>query len=544
MQPLTTTSVAPAANPRAFGWAGALAPSLLDCFFAALVAWIFLGIGAQALLSDGDTGWHIRTGDYIVTTGTVPRVDFFTFTRPGDPWFAWEWLTDLVFSLLHTAWGLKAIALVCGVILCLTTTLTLARMMMNGGNLFIALAGALLTNSALLVHYLARPHVFTFLLLAVSLWILDRDRREPGRAIWLLVPITAVWVNLHGGFLALIACLGLTLIGYAIQWALGDRDRAPFFTRRYTLVGAACGLATLVNPYGYHLHGHIAGYLQSDFVRNHVEEFQSPQFRGESMLQFEILLFASLGMVGLLLARRKFPEALLVLFWAQAALGSVRHAPIFALVAGPIVVEELTALWNRWAVRMPKSSIVGIVRDLGEEFAGKGAKATIWIGVIIAALTVSMQGGDPDRWPKNFPKDKFPIAMVEDHAAMLLPATGNKPRIFTSDQWGDYLSYRFYPRIRIFVDGRSDFWGPELGREYIAMMAARHDSEALLDRHRIDIALIPSQWPLGELLKRSPAWRLVADRKTALLFERRTPVLMKKELSAESSGSTTRGTAR
>jgi hypothetical protein len=72
------------------------------------------------------------------------------------------------------------------------------------------------------------------------------------------------------------------------------------------------------------------------------------------------------------------------------------------------------------------------------------------------------------------------------------------------------------------------------------MAQASYEWEALLDRYRIDVAMVPISWPLGELLKRSPRWRMIADDGLGILFERRTPVLMKSEVSAESINSTSR----
>ena len=539
MPSLTTTMTETPARARN-RWVGMLAPSLADCFFAALLAWLFLGGGGKMLLSDGDTGWHIRTGDYILANHAVPRKDLFTFTKPDEPWFAWEWLTDVLFSSLHSAWGLKAISLVAGITLVGAATLVFCRMLWSGGNLFLALGAALLVNGATLVHFLARPHIFTFLLLAASLWLLARDRRSPDARIWLLAPITALWVNLHGGFIALLVCLALTSVGYGLQWMFAERGENLFFARRYAALTAVCSLATLVNPYGYRLHMHIVGFLQSRFVLDTVEEFQSPKFRGENMLQFEALLLAGLALVGMLLAKRKFVEAILILFWAQASLTSVRHAPIFVIVATPILVETLSASWNRWSLGKSRQSLAGILRDVGNEFSGSSLRATIWAPVLIFGLTLSMAKGNTEMWPQDFPKLKFPIATIDQYSAQLAPVTGPMPRTFTSDQWADYLTYRFYPRIRIFVDGRSDFFGPALGKEYVNLASGRNDWEALLNRYRIDQALIPVEWPLAELLKRSSGWKLIKDDGLAILFERRTPVLMESKDSAESTGSATR----
>ena len=65
--------------------------------------------------------------------------------------------------------------------------------------------------SASTIHYLARPHVFSLLLTTVALWLLDEDRQRPGALVWTLVPLSALWANLHGGFVGLLPILGLLL---------------------------------------------------------------------------------------------------------------------------------------------------------------------------------------------------------------------------------------------------------------------------------------------------------------------------------------------
>src|SRR4029077_5261374 len=108
-------------------------------------------------------------------------------------------------------------------------------MLGSGAIQFFSRVGAILANGASSVHFLARPHVFTFLLLAASLWLLSRDRRRPDRAVWLLVPVTAIWVNMHGGFLALIVCLGVMSAGYALEYFLGTEE-SRFFALRYSVL--------------------------------------------------------------------------------------------------------------------------------------------------------------------------------------------------------------------------------------------------------------------------------------------------------------------
>lgn len=91
----------------------------------------------------------------------------------------------------------------------------------------------------------------------------------------------------------------------------------------------------------------------------------------------------------------------------------------------------------------------------------------------------------------------------------------------TSDQWGDYLIFRLYPSQRVFIDGRSDFYGPVLGSEYRSLQNASAGWRDALERHRFDAALLPRDWALGGLLEREPGWNKVYQDPVAVLFTRK-----------------------
>src|SRR5206468_4116080 len=114
-------------------------PSYADFFLVALLVWLFTqSPGWSRLLHDGDTGWHIRTGDHILAARSVPHHDLFSYSHPGASWFAWEWLTDVLFSLVHTGFGLAGVAVVCGLTIVLSSTLVLRQMAARGANTYIA----------------------------------------------------------------------------------------------------------------------------------------------------------------------------------------------------------------------------------------------------------------------------------------------------------------------------------------------------------------------------------------------------------------------
>ena len=233
-----------------------LVPSLPDVFFVALLlATVAPPQGLRSFLSDGDTGWHIRTGELILQTGHVPVADPFSFSRPQQPWFAWEWLADVVFAQTWRWRGLAGVAALAGAVLALAATATLARILRRGCGLWVGLAATMAAVSASSIHYLARPHVFSILFYTLALWILAEDRDRRCRLVWLLVPLTALWVNLHAAFVAWLATLGLLVLFCAAQ-----RDGSG--VRRYGTLAALCSLASLLNPYGWQLHLHVVRYLE------------------------------------------------------------------------------------------------------------------------------------------------------------------------------------------------------------------------------------------------------------------------------------------
>src|SRR5204862_7935816 len=111
----------------------------------------------------------------------VPRQDLFSYSKPGAPWFAWEWLSDIVFAVLFRAAGLKGVVLFSGVMIAGVSTVLLRYTLWRGANSIVALLTTLLAVGRSTIHFLARPHLFTLMLLPVCIWVLERDRRRPGR---------------------------------------------------------------------------------------------------------------------------------------------------------------------------------------------------------------------------------------------------------------------------------------------------------------------------------------------------------------------------
>ena len=492
-----------------------LFPSFTDLFFALVMVWSFLaGVnGWQRLFFDGDTGLHIRVGDYILAHHYVPAQDPFSFSKAGQPWIAFEWLSEVAFSFLNSAFGLKGIALLCGIIITALVTVLLLHTLWRGANGLIAMALVLMTLNATNIHFHARPHLFTLLFLSIAAWMIAADRRRPSAAIWLLVPLTVVWTNLHGGFFIFLSLLPLLAAGAALEACLFPeiRDGRKSDALRYGALSVACGFASLVNPYGWRLHAHVFEVVSAKWVMDLVDEFKSPAFRSEQMLHFMALLFLGLAISVTLLQKRRVVEALWIVYLAYCSLVSVRHAPIYMVVAAPIIAEQLSAWWETWARSQPRQSVARILSDLAAPLQANFSPITVWTPLFLVAVALS----GSIHWPVDLSPNLFPIGMVRKHADQL--ASG---RVFASDQWADYLVYRNYPRQRVFIDGRHQFYGQAIVNDYLRLGAGHPSSKELLDKYQFNWILIPPDAPLSGLLEYDPRWKVVdRDEKAVLLHK-------------------------
>src|SRR4051812_14911204 len=243
-----------------------LLPSLTDFAFLVPIAFLFGRMnGVKTLLSDCDTGWHIRTGEWITANHAVPARDIFSFSKAGEPWFAWEWLSDVLFAWLNAHGGLQSVVLLAIVLISVTFAL-LFRLVRRKSNGIVAICLTMLAAGTSSIHWLARPHLFTLLFLVLFYAALERVR-EGRTTLWgvpylVIFPmVTVLWTNLHGGFfvgvLMICAYGGGELLDFLFSPDPDGRLAARSRARAYFLSALACMGASLMNPYTYHLHVHM-----------------------------------------------------------------------------------------------------------------------------------------------------------------------------------------------------------------------------------------------------------------------------------------------
>jgi hypothetical protein len=478
---------------------------------------------SAGLLRDADTGVHIRNGERIMATRAIPRTDSFSYTRHGKPWYAWEWLYDLVIAAIHHVSGLNGVILFNAAIVSTTFALLFRFVLIRSGNLAVA---AFLTLSALAaaqVHMLARPHVLSWLL--TVLWGECLCRFEDGQrsALLWLPPLTLLWVNLHGGFIVGLGLLGIFAAGRIWSTLTIPRDGDKEKIVQLVVVLSGCLLTTLLTPYGYRLHVHVYQYLSNRFLMDNIDEFTSPNFHFAVYRYFE--LFIVLLIAGVALARDRLTTTgfLLLLFSLHAALYATRNIPIaviiMSLVLGPLMTAAIS----------PRSECQFVPRWLhGTLAAGQGISDSMTrleeqlhghlavLVVMAASLVLVMNGGrlfSRQILNAHFDEKVFPVK-----AAQFITQRSIRDHLFTSDVWGAYLIYKLYPATKVYFDDRHDFYGEAFVREYGKAFLATRQWREPLDRYQVAWVLMPTDSPLSTVLRESRDWRVDYDDGVAIIF--------------------------
>jgi hypothetical protein len=517
-------------------------PSLTDVAFMMPILFIFLKLsGARSLLGDGDTGWHIRTGEWILNHHQVPLTDMFSFSRPGAPWFAWEWLWDVTFASLFRIGGLAAVVLSSVLVICLTCAATFRLVRRKCDNGLVAVAVTLLATGGCAIHWLARPHLFTILFFVLTLHITDRANEGNTKLLAWLIPLTLVWTNLHGGFIVMFLILPCYIGGNLLN-ALVERDPAErrAFLRRTmpwlaTFVG--CLAVTFVNPYGWQLHSHVITYISDPYLLRHISEFQGFDFHSPAAAYLEPLLIGALAASFWAIKQRHFADALLALGWMHMALIVQRNVPLFSVACAPLIAQGIVAL-----IRAAKSSPLN--ERIGKAAAWfQSASASVEVtdrigrvylvsaaGFAVVALLLFAPKPLNDRFVSAFDPKIFPEGALP---ALTSPETH---RIWAQDQWGDYLIYKLYPATKVFIDGRSDFYGDDFGNEYLGLLDVQVGWDKTLDRYAIDTVVVSPKLALSSTLKVSRDWRVVYDDHYSIVFRRNTPQTRSFASDGEGSG--------
>ncbi len=474
---------------------------------------LFLFEGYRKFFRDSDAGWHIRTGESILDIGSLPRTDPYSFTRAGEPWFAWEWGSDVLMGAAHRHWGLTGVAMLYGCAVASGVWLWFRLNWLLEGNFLLACAFAGPMLSTANIHWLARPHVLSWILLLGTVIFAERFHTLNWRQALSIFGLTAIWTNLHASFFFAPVILATYAIGGWLRQLIWDEPRSSK-PLGFATLSAISVVATLVNPYGWHLHEHVFRYLANTALLDRIGEFQSFNFHAEGA--FQILLTLGIAAAGAVFAlgQRNIAQFSLALVWIALALRSARALPLVALLVLPLANGSIakaleSASGLRVGLRRSLDGFLDYSRRLRILDAGCGG--IVWVPVVIIAAFALL------RVPAiaahtGFPPDQFPVAASAAVAA--LPVSS---RLLAPDKFGGFLIYRFEGKRKVFFDGRSDLYGADFLKQYARLVQVRPGWERQLRSFQFTHALLPNDYSLIPALERLGWTELYRDSTATLL---------------------------
>ena len=515
-------------------WVRVAMPSTADLIFVALlIALLFTALSVR-LLGDAGIGWHIRAGQQILATHAIPRVDSFSSTMGGKAWFAWEWLYDLVVGGLEANLGLNGVIWFTALVIAAVFAWTFRLLILRGTNLLIALVLVLFAISAAMIHFLARPHVVSWLFTLGWFWILQSFERESldgqgfrrRRVLWLLPLLMLVWVNVHGGFVLGFVLLGIFWAGALWDWwctkegriedlfsRVGARKRA----RALVGVGLLSLLASLANPYGWKLHAHVYSYLSNRFLMDHIEEFRSPDFHGVAQKCFLILVLITLAALAAHGRGLRMSQMLTVLVAVFTGMYAARNIPVSSLLLVMVIGPLLSPV------------------RLGQRFFAKmaavesGLRGHLWpVLAVVLTFLIALHGGrvGSSVWMNaHFDPGRMPVEAVNYLQMQKLPGP-----ILSPDYWGGYLIYRLYPETKVVIDDRHDLYGEEFLKSYLKLAKVQPGWKEFLQEHDVRCLVLARDAALANLLVgmqmplEKPDWIEVYGDDTAVVLVRKGQV--------------------
>ncbi len=394
-------------------------------------------------ISDVDVWIHLSFGRLIWNLRGLPATEPFLYTMQGEPFSYSSWLFGLIYYAAYHLFNIY------GVILLKASTITavfyilLKDSLRPYRNAVVAVVILSLVVITTRYRFSERPETFMMVFLAFSIFSLNAFFYDGKKYLYALPVVHLLWANSHSSINLMVVPFLAFILGGILQRLLARKSglfqEAPSVQQLKTiaLVFGASFAASLVSPYFIHQYFFGAEMLRSDWFKQEIEELRAPTWE---TMKWPFL--AAPAIFFSFIANRKRINLIpifLVLPFIGLSFTAIRFGAVLSIVAGPVIARNLSA-----AVAQ---------RDWWSRVSSRTAvyASALWI-VLFATLTFA---GIP---PFNDPPEKFGFKInyqsYPEGALRYMDKRNITGRIFNIYEWGQYITWRDYPKRTAFVDGR------------------------------------------------------------------------------------------
>lgn len=446
---------------------------------AALIVFALI-LFAPQVLNDGDTYLHIAAGRWMLENRAVLRIDFFSYTFAGHPWLTHEWLAEVIMALAYLAGGWSGCVFLFALVSAIATWLMgleLARRL-SGPTLAITLA---LSLSCMMGSFLARPHLFAWPLLVIWTAQLVRAAEENRRPPWWLLPLMALWANLHASFEFGLALL----IPVAIEDALARRSMTAAARDWAPFAALAVG-ASVLTPHG------LEGLLFPLKLMSMPQLYAIGEWRPLDLHRFQpaILIIGFTFFVLITRAVKIHAVRLVVLLGlVYLALAHSRDLVLLAVVAPLLLARPMAE---------------ALQSGIPVQHAGRRSLivfAALFLVLTVARFVVPVVRPDGISTPAN--------------ALSHVPSALLRTPVLNDYSFGGYLIFR---DVRPFVDSRAELYGGRFLDRYAGIQAGDQKViETTLDKYRIRWTILsPNNAAIG-VIDRLEGWHRIYEDQWAVV---------------------------
>ncbi|MGA2264136.1 MAG: hypothetical protein ABSH28_22215, partial [Acidobacteriota bacterium] len=311
-----------------------------------------------------DFWWHLKMGEVIVTTGSIPRTDLFSFTAAGKPFIVQNWLADVLYYLVYRAGGLPLLVLLHALLLVAVMLPVYSLCRESTNKLRLSVLVTVIVSLTFFGN--PRPQVFSFVFFSLFYWVLEGYRHQRRDFLWILPILMLLWVNLHGAFVVGLGLIALYLCSEALRHLLDPSALGVLSLRQLQKLLLVLGvniLATLVNPETYKVYDYIRVVTSDPASQRFVIEWQPPRIDTVAgVFVFYGLFFITMLALFYSDLRPGVTDLALFLGFSIFAMWAVRNVTWFSIIAAPLLVRSLVRLpFDRIEMRLKRFRPIDLV---------------------------------------------------------------------------------------------------------------------------------------------------------------------------------------
>jgi hypothetical protein len=476
-------------------------PRMRDILFISIFTGAIL-LGPRMLNMDGDLPRHLAIGKFVLQGNPPPTADIFSHTRTGAPFAPHKWLSGVLFYLAYLANAEKGIVLLSAIALAATFTIIYTDRSKHSGSNLTVMGVVVLGAAVSSLHWIARPHLFTMLLLAI--WVVLTDKLARGENVrwWVFPALMLLWNNIHGEYISGILVTISYLAGWLWDFIAGDKKPASDTGKKLGLALGTSVLVSILNPISLRAWTTVTSWMGNQYLMEKTQETAPPDFLNNDFYILLAMLGLSLFVLGVKRGAIASGQVILLAGFTLMVLTSARNVHIYGIAAPFVLAAPMAEVLNFSFLKKLEERIKSVETPL----RGFVYPVTVvLLGVILLNFT---KVGTTQRFSPSY----FPVRAVE-----WLKSNPQEGNMFNPFDWGGYISFTAWPENRVFIDSQGDVYGEAFIREYERVANLDDGWESVLDKYDVAWALVPTDWKLaGDLL--DEGWSEVYRDATALIL--------------------------